>query len=150
MNLNNLSNQSGWRGRAEQIHLLQQKITDLQSRLSEYEGTQKSSTGIRSNFPIFTFRLIKSMLVFVEQKNVTNLRNVEKERRRQIEDSAKQLRQTEVAAEGYKRKLEASKARIKVLEHELNIAKGNIAILNEKRSHDNHLIETLNVSIERC
>ncbi|XP_017765972.1 PREDICTED: spindle pole body component 110 [Eufriesea mexicana] len=123
VNLNNLSNQSGWRGRAEQIHLLQQKITDLQSRLSEYEGTQKSST---------------------EQKNVTNLRNVEKERRRQIEDSAKQLRQTEVAVEGYKRKLEASKARIKVLEHELNIAKGNIAILNEKRSHDNHLIETLN------
>ncbi|XP_071861175.1 uncharacterized protein [Bombus fervidus] len=123
VNLNNLLNQSGWRGRAEQIHLLQQKITELQSRLSEYEGTQKTS---------------------IERKNLANLRNVEKERRRQIEDSAKQLRQTEVIVEGYKRKLEASKARIKVLEHELNVAKGNIAILNEKRSHDNHLIETLN------
>ncbi|XP_050482439.1 uncharacterized protein LOC126869650 [Bombus huntii] len=84
------------------------------------------------------------ILVSVERKNLANLRNVEKERRRQIEDSAKQLRQTEVIVEGYKRKLEASKARIKVLEHELNVAKGNIAILNEKRSHDNHLIETLN------
>ncbi|XP_050585307.1 E3 ubiquitin-protein ligase BRE1A-like [Bombus affinis] len=84
------------------------------------------------------------ILVSVERKNLENLRNVEKERRRQIEDSAKQLRQTEVIVEGYKRKLEASKARIKVLEHELNAAKGNIAILNEKRTHDNHLIETLN------
>lgn len=82
----------------------------------------------------------------IDRKNLTNLRNVEKERRRQIEDSAKQLRQAEVAVEGYKRKLEALKARIKVLEHELNVAKGNIAILNEKRSHDDHLIETLGVS----
>ncbi|KAK9308213.1 hypothetical protein QLX08_001689 [Tetragonisca angustula] len=126
VNLSNLLNQSGWRGRAEQIYLLQQKITELQSRLSEYEGTQKTS------------------IVSAERKNLENLRNVEKERRRQIEDSAKQLRQTEVVIEGYKRKLEASKARIKVLEHELNVAKGNIASLNEKRSHDDHLIETLN------
>ncbi|XP_026667187.1 coiled-coil domain-containing protein 13-like [Ceratina calcarata] len=124
VSLNNLSNQpGGWRGRAEQIHLLQQKVNELQSRLSEYEGTQKTS---------------------VERKTLENLRSIEKERRRQIEDSAKQLRQTEVAIEGYKRKLEASKARIKVLEHELNVVKGNIVILNEKRSHDDHLIETLN------
>ncbi|CAD1474962.1 unnamed protein product, partial [Heterotrigona itama] len=126
VNLSNLLNQSGWRGRAEQIYLLQQKITELQSRLSEYEGTQTTS------------------IASAERKNLENLRNVEKERRRQIEDSAKQLRQTEVVIEGYKRKLEASKARIKVLEHELNVAKGNIASLNEKRSHDDHLIETLN------
>ncbi|XP_033360425.1 tropomyosin-2-like [Bombus vosnesenskii] len=147
VNLNNLLNQSGWRGRAEQIHLLQQKITELQSRLSEYEGTQKTSIGIKTKFRSCRFLFISCMsciLVSVERKNLANLRNVEKERRRQIEDSAKQLRQTEVIVEGYKRKLEASKARIKVLEHELNVAKGNIAILNEKRSHDNHLIETLN------
>ncbi|XP_060822185.1 uncharacterized protein LOC132910472 [Bombus pascuorum] len=147
VNLNNLLNQSGWRGRAEQIHLLQQKITELQSRLSEYEGTQKTSIGIKTKFRSCRFLFIRCMScisVSVERKNLANLRNVEKERRRQIEDSAKQLRQTEVIVEGYKRKLEASKARIKVLEHELNVAKGNIAILNEKRSHDNHLIETLN------
>ncbi|CAL7946262.1 unnamed protein product [Xylocopa violacea] len=128
VNLNNLSNQpGGWRGRAEQIRLLQQKVMELQSRLSEHEGTQKSQS-----------------IASIERKNLENFRNVEKERRRQIEASVKQLRQTEVVLEGYKRKLEASKARIKVLEHELNIAKGNIAILNEKRSHDDHLIETFN------
>ncbi|KOC68310.1 Coiled-coil domain-containing protein 13 [Habropoda laboriosa] len=118
-----LNQPGGWRGRAEQIHLLQQKVTELQTKLSDYEGMQKKTS--------------------IERKNLANVRNVEKERRRQMEDSAKQLRQAEVAVEGYKRKLEASKARIKVLENELNVARGNIAILNEKRFHDDHLIETL-------
>ncbi|XP_076668040.1 coiled-coil domain-containing protein 13 [Andrena cerasifolii] len=117
------SQPGGWRGRAEQIHLLHQKVTELQTKLSDYEGTQRAS---------------------IEKKNLSNLRNIEKERRQQIENSAKQLRQAEVAIESYKRKLEASKARIKVLEHELNVTRGNVAVLNEKRSHDDHLIETLN------
>ncbi|XP_076635480.1 coiled-coil domain-containing protein 13 [Colletes latitarsis] len=125
VSINNLLNQSnGWRGRAEQIHLLQQKVTELQSKLWDYEGTQKT-------------------IASVDRKNLTNLRNLEKERRQQIENSAKQLRQSEIAIEGYKRKLEASKARIKVLEHELNLMKGNLTVLNEKRTHDDHLIETL-------
>ncbi|XP_043489333.1 coiled-coil domain-containing protein 13-like [Polistes fuscatus] len=116
----------GWRGRAEQIRILQQKIVELQNKLSEYDGTLKGS------------------FVSSERKNLANLRNAEKERRQQIENSAKELRQAEVALETYKRKLEASKARIKVLENELNGTKANVAVLNEKRSHDDHLIETLN------
>ncbi|KAL2738747.1 coiled-coil domain-containing protein 13 isoform X1 [Vespula squamosa] len=117
----------GWRGRAEQIQLLQQKISELQLKLSEYDGTVKGSSATS-----------------LERKNLANLRNAEKERRQQIENSAKELRQAEVALETYKRKLEASKARIKVLENELNTTKANIAVLNEKRYHDDHLIEALN------
>ncbi|XP_014611853.1 PREDICTED: coiled-coil domain-containing protein 13-like, partial [Polistes canadensis] len=116
----------GWRGRAEQIRILQQKIVELQNKLLEYDGTLKGS------------------FVSLERKNLANLRNADKERRKQIENSAKELRQAEVALETYKRKLEASKARIKVLENELNVTKANVAVLNEKRSHDDHLIETLN------
>ncbi|XP_043681185.1 coiled-coil domain-containing protein 13-like isoform X1 [Vespula pensylvanica] len=117
----------GWRGRAEQIRLLQQKVSELQLKLSEYDGTVKGSSATS-----------------LERKNLANLRNAEKERRQQIENSAKELRQAEVALETYKRKLEASKARIKVLENELNTTKANIAVLNEKRYHDDHLIEALN------
>ncbi|XP_035726696.1 coiled-coil domain-containing protein 13-like [Vespa mandarinia] len=117
----------GWRGRAEQIRLLQQKVSELQLKLSEYDGTVKGSSATS-----------------LERKNLAHLRNAEKERRQQIENSAKELRQAEIALETYKRKLEASKARIKVLENELNTTKANIAVLNEKRSHDDHLIETLN------
>ncbi|XP_076379645.1 uncharacterized protein LOC117229239 [Megalopta genalis] len=126
VNLSNLSNQpGGWRGRAEQIQLLQQKVAELQSRLSDYEGTQKTS------------------IASVDRKCMAGLRSMEKERRQYIENCVKQLRQSEIAIESQKRKLEASKARIKVLEHELNAAKGCIAVLNEKRSHDDQMIETL-------
>lgn len=82
----------------------------------------------------------------LERQNLTNLRVVEKERRQQIENTAKEFRQVEVALETSKRKLDAAKARIKALENELNIAKGNIVMLNEKRSHDDRLIDALNVS----
>ncbi|XP_029678452.1 coiled-coil domain-containing protein 13 [Formica exsecta] len=116
----------GWRGRAEQIRNLQQKVAELQIRLSEHEKSQKESS------------------VILDRQNMANLRIAEKERRQQIENTAKELRQAEVALETSKRKLDASKARIKVLEHELNIAKGNIAMLNEKRSHDDRLIDALN------
>ncbi|XP_024874971.1 coiled-coil domain-containing protein 13-like [Temnothorax curvispinosus] len=113
----------GWRGRAEQIRNLQQKLAELQTRLSENERSQKESC---------------------DRQNLAYLRNVEKERRQQIENTAKELRQAEVALEASKRKLDASKARIKILEQELSIAKGKIAMLNEKRSHDDRLIDALN------
>ncbi|GAB1860624.1 Coiled-coil domain-containing protein 13 [Camponotus japonicus] len=124
VNINTLSNVPGnWRGRAEQIRNLQQKVAELQIRLSEHEKSQKESS---------------------DRQNLANFRIAEKERRQHIENTAKELRQAEVALETSKRKLDASKARIKVLEHELNIAKGNIAMLNEKRSHDDRLIDALN------
>ncbi|XP_029176528.1 coiled-coil domain-containing protein 13 [Nylanderia fulva] len=127
ININTLSSIPGnWRGRAEQIRNLQQKVAELQIKLSEHEKSQKESS------------------VILDRQNIANLRIVEKERRQQIENTAKELRQAEVALETSKRKLDASKARIKVLEHELNIAKGNIAMLNEKRSHDDRLIDALN------
>ncbi|KAG7201282.1 hypothetical protein KM043_004060 [Ampulex compressa] len=120
------SQPGGWRGRAEQIRLLQQKITELQSRLSDYEGSAKRSC------------------VSFERKNLQNLRDAEKERRRQLENFAKELRQAEVSLEAHRRKLDASKARIKVLENELTVTKGSVAALNEKRCHDECLIEALN------
>lgn len=82
----------------------------------------------------------------LDRQNLAILRVAEKERRQQIENTAKKLSQAEVALETSKRKLDASKARIRVLEHELNVARANIAMLNEKRSHDDRLIEALNVS----
>jgi prefoldin subunit 5 len=66
-----------------------------------------------------------------------------------MENMAKELRRAEVALEASKRKLDASKARIKVLEQELSTVKGNIEMLNKKRSHDDRLIDALNVSDDK-
>jgi len=40
----------GWRGRAEQIYGLQQKLMELQTKLSENERSQKESSGKRKKF----------------------------------------------------------------------------------------------------
>ncbi|XP_014472720.1 PREDICTED: coiled-coil domain-containing protein 13-like [Dinoponera quadriceps] len=117
----------GWRGRAEQIRNLQQKVAELQTKLSEHDKCQKGSSSAS-----------------VDRQNLANFRIAEKERRQQIENTARELRQAEVALETSKRKLDASKARIKVLEHELDVARTNIVMLNEKRSHDGCVIEALN------
>jgi len=46
-----LSVPGGWRGRAEQIHSLQQKLMELQTKLSENERSQKErSSGKREKF----------------------------------------------------------------------------------------------------
>ncbi|XP_018407569.1 PREDICTED: coiled-coil domain-containing protein 18-like [Cyphomyrmex costatus] len=127
ISISTLSSIPGWRGRAEQIRNLQQKLVELQTKLSENEKSQKE---------LFSASL--------DRQNLTCLRNAEKERRQQIENTAKELRQAEVALETSKRKLDASKARIKVLEQELSIAKASITTLNEKRSRDDRLIDALN------
>lgn len=72
---------------------------------------------------------------------------MEKERRQQLQNNAVELRKSEVALETYKRKLEAARARIKVLEGESNAARSNAALLSEKQTHNEHLIQTLNVII---
>lgn len=77
---------------------------------------------------------------------MTNLRNIEKERRLRAEESAREFRQMSLELDNLKRKYDAAKARVKVLENDLNTAKQSIVILNEKRSHDDQLIQALNVS----
>lgn len=88
-------------------------------------------------------------LASLDRENLACLRHAEKERRQQMENMAKELRRAEVALETSKRKLDASKARIKVLEQELSTVKGNIEMLNKKRSHDDRLIDALNVSDDK-
>ncbi|XP_048507334.1 uncharacterized protein LOC105693140 [Athalia rosae] len=152
--------QNGWRGRAEQIQQLQQKITELQSKLSEYEGTCKGSVTGDDIAPIMKLDTIHSfvdtnsnatqklyMAALTERGRCSrNLRNIEKEKRQKAEESAKELREMTLALEASKRKQDAAKARIKVLENDLTTAKQSVAIMNEKRSHDDQLIQALNVS----
>lgn len=75
-----------------------------------------------------------------------DLRNLEKKRKQQIETLTTESKQLENTLENMKTKLSASKARITMLENELDGAKKNIALLNEKKIHNDHVIEELNVS----
>ncbi|KAK0095823.1 hypothetical protein PV326_007297 [Microctonus aethiopoides] len=105
---------SGWKGRSQQIQQLQQKIIELQHKLNNHN--QKSSS----------------------ERNIVN------KKRQQNENSSRELRQAEVTSENNKKKLEAARARIKVLENDLCLTKNNLILINEKKLHDEQLIEALN------
>lgn len=52
------STPGGWRGRAEQIRNLQQKLAELQARLFENERSQKESSGRRITYIHVSIKLI--------------------------------------------------------------------------------------------
>ncbi|OXU21186.1 hypothetical protein TSAR_000545 [Trichomalopsis sarcophagae] len=121
------SQPGGWRGRAEQIHQLQQKVSELQLKLSENDATRKKS---------------------LERRSLSSIRIFDKERKQQIENLTKELKETEAMVESTKKKLEAARARTAVLENDLNTSKRTIALLNEKTTHDNQLIELLHEQLK--
>lgn len=71
---------------------------------------------------------------------------MEQERKNQIESLTKELKHSEITLDDKIKKIEAYKARIKILENNINNLKRDIILLNEKKIHDNQLIEALNVS----
>ncbi|XP_058794271.1 coiled-coil domain-containing protein 13-like [Phymastichus coffea] len=119
----------GWRGRAEQIQQLQQKVSELQLRASESDGLGRRS---------------------LERKSSSSVRLFDRERKQQVENLTKALKDSEASFDDCKKKLEAAKARISVLEHELNSAKKTITCLNDKTSHDNQLIDILHKQLEEA
>ncbi|XP_063976167.1 coiled-coil domain-containing protein 13 isoform X2 [Diachasmimorpha longicaudata] len=121
-----LNHPGGWKGRAEQIQHLQQKISDLQHKLSDSEKSSRGSS------------------ISLELRSSYRTKSVERDRKTQVEHLGKELRQAETALEGNRRKLEAARARIKVLENELSDSKRTIIILNDRKAHDDQLIQALN------
>lgn len=157
MTVATLSSQpGGWRGRAEQIHQLQQKVSELQLKLSENDTTRKKSLGSKLICPTAVYIYViyahskiiwrSLILPLAERRSSSSIRIFDKERKQQIENLTKELRETEAVVENTKKKLEAARARTAVLENDLNTSKRTIALLNEKTTHDNQLIEVLHVS----
>ncbi|XP_011501329.1 PREDICTED: coiled-coil domain-containing protein 13-like [Ceratosolen solmsi marchali] len=116
------SQYGGWRGRAEQIHQLQQKISELQLKISSSDASRRKS---------------------LEGRSSSSIRNTDRDRKQQIENLSKELKDAESTLESTKKKFEAAKARIAVLENDFNMSKKTIALLNEKTTHDNQLIKAL-------
>ncbi|XP_015127269.1 coiled-coil domain-containing protein 13-like [Diachasma alloeum] len=121
-----LSHPGGWKGRAEHIQQLQQKISELQHKLNDSEKSSRGSS------------------ISLERRSSYRTKSIERDRKTQVEHLGKELRQAETALEGNRRKLEAARARVKVLENELSDSKRNIIILNDRKIHDDQLIQALN------
>nr|CAB3228146.1 coiled-coil domain-containing protein 13-like [Phallusia mammillata] len=114
----------GFRGRAQQVTALQDKVRDLEQKL-------KGSASPK------------------EDKNMTRIRNMERMRKEQNDTLKEDLVKLQEQSHEFQRKWEASKARGKVLAGEVKSLKAQIGVLTDKGRHDNELITTLTKQQDR-
>ncbi|XP_025927968.1 coiled-coil domain-containing protein 13 isoform X1 [Apteryx rowi] len=139
VNIQSLLTASGsWRGRAQQILVLQGKVRELENRLSQNKS-RTSSTEIDDEF----LALTDPRKLSAQEKNLLKIRSLEKEKKEVLEKLTGEHDALQKDHEEVKKKLDASKARNKVLCSEVKTLKGQIVTLLEKGKHDDELIDAL-------
>ncbi|XP_034615716.1 coiled-coil domain-containing protein 13 isoform X2 [Trachemys scripta elegans] len=139
VNIQNLLTISGsWRGRAQQILVLQGKLRELENQL----GQSKSRASV-SNVDEEMLALTDPRKLSAQEKNLLRIRSLEKEKKEALEKLSGEHNTLQKDHEDVKKKLDASKARNKVLSNEVKALKGQILTLLEKGKHDDELIDAL-------
>ncbi|XP_054266864.1 trichohyalin [Macrosteles quadrilineatus] len=111
----------GWRGRAQQIQTLQQRINELSEKTANPDAADREA-----------------------RKALSAARLVEKELRAELEKEVSALK--EQLGEKQK-KVEAMKARTRVLETSLSELRGRLSTLLDKSTHDDQLISALTAQL---
>ncbi|XP_037747153.2 coiled-coil domain-containing protein 13 isoform X2 [Chelonia mydas] len=139
VNIQNLSTISGsWRGRAQQILVLQGKVRELENQL----GQSKSRASV-NNVDEEMLALTDPQKLSAQEKNLLRIRSLEKEKKEALQKLSGEHNALQKDHEDVKKKLDASKARNKVLSNEVKALKGQILTLLEKGKHDDELIDAL-------
>ncbi|KFP14376.1 Coiled-coil domain-containing protein 13, partial [Egretta garzetta] len=139
VNIQSLLTHSGsWRGRAQQILVLQSKVRELENQL----GQNKTRTSL-SEIDEELLALTDPRKLSAQEKNLLKIRSLEKEKKETLEKLTGDRDALQKSHEEVKKKLDASKARNKVLCCEVKTLKGQIVTLLEKGKHDDELIDAL-------
>ncbi|KAM9276361.1 coiled-coil domain-containing protein 13-like [Cariama cristata] len=133
-----LINSGSWRGRAQQILVLQSKVRELENRLGQ-KKTRTSLGEIDEELPALTVPRKFS----AQGKNLLNIRSLEKEKKETLEKLTGEHDALKKSHKEVKEKLAALKARNKVLCREVKTLKGHIVTLLEKGEHDDEFIDAL-------
>ncbi|KAM4686535.1 coiled-coil domain-containing protein 13 isoform 2-T3 [Amazona ochrocephala] len=133
-----LTNSGSWRGRAQQILVLQSRVRDLENQLGQNKS-RKSLSKVDEEL----LALIDPRKLSAQEKNLLKIRSLEKEKKETLEKLTGEYDALKKSHEEVKKTLDASKARNKVLCSEVKTLKGQIVILLEKGKHDNELIDAL-------
>uniref|UniRef100_A0A480JE05 Coiled-coil domain-containing protein 13 n=2 Tax=Sus scrofa TaxID=9823 RepID=A0A480JE05_PIG len=132
-----LSSPGSWRGRAQQILVLQSKVRELERQLGQ---TRSQSIETASDeLPAHP----DPRKLSAQEKNLLRIRNLEREKQEGWEKLAAERDALQRELEELKKKFEGVRSRNKVLSSEVKTLRSQMGTLVEKGRHDDELIDAL-------
>nr|XP_025856705.1 coiled-coil domain-containing protein 13 isoform X2 [Vulpes vulpes] len=132
-----LSSPGTWRGRAQQILVLQSKVRELEKQLGQ---TRSQSTGMSGDEPS---AYPDPRKLSAQEKNLLRIRSLEREKQEGWEKLVGERDGLQRELEELKKKFEGVKSRNKVLSSEVKTLRSQMGTLAEKGRHDDELIDAL-------
>ncbi|KAM4688415.1 coiled-coil domain-containing protein 13 [Discoglossus pictus] len=127
-----------WRGRSQQILALQGRVRELENQLA-----QGRSPGSETSLEEEILGISTSKRFMAQDKNLSHIRTLEKERKESLDRLTSEHETLKKDHEDVRKKLDASKARNKVLSNDIKTLKTQMGTLIEKGKHDDELIDAL-------
>ncbi|XP_007499853.1 coiled-coil domain-containing protein 13 isoform X2 [Monodelphis domestica] len=131
-----LSSPGTWRGRAQQILVLQSKLRELENQLGLIRNRSLNNEEEMPNHS-------ETKKISAQEKNLLKIRVLEKEKKDSIERLTNERDILQKENEELKRKCDGVKSRNKVLSNEIKTLKSQTTTLFEKGKHDDELIDAL-------
>uniref|UniRef100_A0A8C3P083 Coiled-coil domain containing 13 n=1 Tax=Cyanoderma ruficeps TaxID=181631 RepID=A0A8C3P083_9PASS len=133
-----LTNSSSWRGRAQQILLLQTRVKELEHKLSQYT-IRTSLLEMGEGF----LECADPRKLSFQERNLLKIRSLQKEKEDSLQKLTRQHNTLQKNHEELKKKCSALKARNQTVCEEVKMLKAQIGTLLEKGKHDDELIDAL-------
>ncbi|XP_045435416.1 coiled-coil domain-containing protein 13 isoform X2 [Pipistrellus kuhlii] len=138
-----LSSPGSWRGRAQQILVLQSKVRELEKQLGQAQSQPVGAASDELSVSPDPRKLT------AQEKNLLRIRNLEREKQEGWEKLAAERDALQRELEELKKKLEGSRSRNKVLSSEVKTLRSQMGTLVEKGRHDDELIDALMVQLKQ-
>ncbi|XP_037063954.1 coiled-coil domain-containing protein 13 isoform X3 [Peromyscus leucopus] len=132
-----LASPGTWRGRAQQILVLQSKVRELEKQLGQRQN--KTAASSSSELPVNP----DPRKLTAQEKNLLRIRSLEKDKQESWEKLASERDTLQTELEELKRKFEGMRSRNKVLSSEVKTLRNQMMTLVEKGRHDDELIDAL-------
>ncbi|XP_006893125.1 PREDICTED: coiled-coil domain-containing protein 13 [Elephantulus edwardii] len=132
-----LSTPGTWRGRAQQILVLQSKVRELEKKLGQIQSQSTGTTG--DELPVHS----DPRKLSAQEKNLLRIRLLEREKQESLEKLTSERDALQKQLEELRKKFEAAKSRNKVLSSEVKTLRTQMGTLVEKGRHDDELIDAL-------
>ncbi|XP_011531720.1 coiled-coil domain-containing protein 13 isoform X2 [Homo sapiens] len=132
-----LSSPGTWRGRAQQILVLQSKVQELEKQL----GQARSQSAGTASDELSVYPDPRKLSA--QEKNLLRIRSLEREKQEGLEKLASERDVLQRELEELKKKFEGMRSRNKLLSSEMKTLKSQMGTLVEKGRHDDELIDAL-------